>query len=492
MLVKIKEQKILSSDILNQDNEIKSFYIDRQGIRQTFTIIENESVVLSLYVFDTIDNVETSIVSTSKVERIEVDSVSGNYVVTSEDGMTKTYGYTIEVADYSLGLPIIDSIADVDGESLTISTALESKIINGQIFNVGVIAKKSNSGIDINNVSVFGGSAILLEDSTDYQTIERNSLYNGVDTYLKVFKTADETSTEFENFAYYLVVENSELFPTIVNTPSVKIEYANQIGYLNFDVFVPIVSGLDIGEIYNKETKAELVTYLTNEDVSYFENVLFDSVDYTYITNSITDLNWNENFDKGFVKDDVLNMSLTWAVKQREIISRDFKIIWDEYIANNTFDTTEQLIQVNQQLRLKWLRENGIEATFEWLDYLVNGEDGVIDDAIEGTSKTEYVRDLKLQFINEFTFANLLSNLTENDINFFLNRFEYMLSIYDSYVSNLSKSDLVAIINVYQTLKEANRLRVISGQASASYTLNVDISTLVNKSELMYLRNPFT
>ncbi len=486
MLVKIKQQSALSATPLNTDNSIKRAYISRSGLEQVFDV-SSTTLAFELYSFDSINDVNIELESTSKYVHTPTNATSGNYVVTAEDGSVKTYGYTITSKSYTNGLPIITTASSTSGASKILKQVTNQSVL-GQIWNLGEIARRDAN--QINTVTVQDGSWKLLDVSTDYDATERSALFNGTDKYIKVWRTIDNATTNYHKFIYYRIVENSNLFPTNPTVTATKKAYENQVGYLNFDVFIPHKDGLSIENIYNKTSKTDLTTYLTAQSVVSYTPVLWTEVDTTWDFKTF-DKNWNTHSDKGFKQDDVINFNKTFAKKIQEVISRKFETDWTAYKATQTYANTEAEIVAKQRYRNTWLQTNNLDGVYEWMDYILLGESGIQEDAIKGTSKTVYIATLKGKFAQQFTYGWMLGNLTENDVQFFKNRVTYMQSILSSYKSDLSSSDVLGILNVFVTLESVIKLNRTNGQASSTTNMNVSIKTLTDKAHVMKLTSAF-
>lgn len=486
MLVKIKQQSALSASPLNSDNNIKRAYISRSGLEQVFDV-STTTLTFELYSFDSINDVKIEVASTSKVVHTVTNATSGNYVVTAEDGSIKTYGYTITAKSYVNGLPIITSASSTSGTAKILKQVNNQSVL-GQVWNIGEIVRRDTN--QINAVTVQDGSWKLMDVQTDYDATELSALYNGTDKYIKVWRNVDNATTNYHKFVYYRIVENSNLFPSNPTVTPTKKEYENQVGYWNFDVFIPYVDTLSVENIYNKASKTDLVTYLTTNNVKHYTPVTWTEVDSSWNVTSF-DTNWNNHSDKGFKQDDVLNMNKTFAKKIQDVISRTFEPSWTTYKATQTYTNTEAEIVAKQRYRATWLQTNNLDGVYEWMDYILLGESGIQEDSIKGTTKTVYIANLKGKFATQFTYGWLVKNLNENDVQFFKNRITYLQSILSAYKSDLSVSDVQGILNVFVTLESVIKLNRTNGQQASTTNMNVSIKKLTDKAHVMKLTSAF-
>ena len=482
MLVKVKQQNDLTPTPLNNDTTIKSAYINRSGVIQTFESLSS----LKLYSFDTINDVTFEVVSTSTYNIIVSTPTSGNVIVTAEDNSIKTYGYTIETIPYTYGLPIITSVTASGDVCKIIEQPTPINVLSTN-WNVGKIARPTSNQIDA--ITVQDGSWTLLDVSTDYDSTELQYLYNGIDKYIKIYRIADVGSSDHSKHVYFKIVENSNLFTTTPIVTPTRLPYSNQIGYWNFGVFIPLVSGLNIEEIYNKSNLSDLTTYLTTNNITY-HSVLFSDLDVTFDV-SKEHLNWNSQFDKGFVLDDVLNFNITTSDKFIQIIERDFIDVWNDYKLTQTFTSIDDEYSKKASFKIKWLADNNMDAIYEWFNYIDGGDINVLMDAIKGTIKSGYIIELQKSFKLQLTYPWMLKHLNENDVNFFINRLEYFKTIYTSYKSDVMYSDVLGMLNVFKSLENVFRLNTVLGTSTATANMKASIDMFSNNIHSMSLKSPF-
>ncbi len=484
MLVQIKQQNNLTTSPLNGDNNLKFLSITRNGHKHLFDISLDE-IKIELYPFETISNVLAEVVNTSKVEQNTITPTTGTFTVTSEDGMQKSYPYNIEEISYVNGLPIVTNVTSNGLECSIISEPKMTQISNMN-FNLGVIAKRDSNIIDL--VTLADGGWVLLDAKIDFDSIEQIHLYNGSDKYIKTWRSSDSGSTNYDKFVYYKIVENSSLFESNPIVTPVKLPYENNIGYYNFDVFIPLKDNLNIEEIYNKSNKLDLENYLNTNTIEFY-NVSFSEIDLSF-SNEIIEKNilWNKHFDKGFKQEDVLKMSKTFAKKVLSIIDGIYEPIWNQYKVGKVYESLEDEINDKKKNRLSYLKLNKMEYIFEWFEYI---DREIISDVYESTKDfPSEIKIIKENFSKQFTYQWMIKHFNENDAIFFKNRFEYMYDIYKNYKSDLSLSELIMIRNIFITLENV----IISNKVSrniGTVSFDISIKSLVEKSNAMYLFNPF-
>lgn len=482
MLVKLKRQNELSSTPLDSNSEILNVYVNRLNLPQYYDV-SSSNIEFEIYNFESIsDNViiEVSNTSTYKIE--EVDSENGNIVVTAEDGSQSTYTYTVVEKSYIGGLPVLTGLSNPDGDAFIFSLTESSD------WNIGEVVRVSD--LDIDNIVVEGGGGVMLIDETQYDVNERRELYNGVDIYLKTWRTDDEGTQNYDKFVYYRVITSSTIPQIVPVTPVSKIPYSNSIGFLNFDILVLLSKEITndiIGNIYNKSNSLELTDYLDLNEITYYTGVSFDDVDFSVNVNKKTDINWNNFVDSGFSLTDITSLSKTMAIKILSIIEDKFDVYYNGLENDIIFTLPFEEEEYKSSIFKKFLCDNRMDSINEMMRFIL----GYVSYDLSIEDSAFHYNELNKSFQSQFTYAFLLSNFDFDTINFFITRLEYFKTILSSYKSDLTLSDVVGSLNVFYTLSDVNKLNSIYGQASSTVNMNTNITTFLKSIKKFYLTNPF-
>ncbi|BAV39124.1 hypothetical protein BPT24_002 [Tenacibaculum phage pT24] len=468
MLVKIKQQKEISQAPLNIDTKIYNAYTQHNGIK-SFIDLSTDVIVIGLYSFEDINDVVFDVVSTSKVEGIPTDSTSGSIVVTAESGDIQTYVYEIESLDYSVGKPILNSASNSVGECAIVSEPTHISPLISSLY-VGTLAKPSSDVIDTWDVQE--GDAVFLENSSDFSAIELDQLYNGSDKYLKVFRNIDAGGTDHTKFTYFRIIEKPSILdtaPVVVPTEDV---YQNMIGLWINGTFIPAYEGIkdDVEDLYSQ---SDLETFLSDNNITNY-TVTFEKIDTEfYMQNLDSAINWNKEFDKGFKLNDILSLDITLANKIIEISDRDFIPYWNLETLGVQFNSITEQYNTQLSSRKDFMSDRDYKV-WEWFTmYLSDGN----------------IPDVKYDISDYLTYSWFAQKLTDDDINFFKVRLEYMNNVFSDYKSDLSKSELLLIVNLFIVLERVIRSNSVLNLPSS--TSEMSAKAFSDGFHKLKLKQPF-
>jgi len=324
MLIKLADP---TTGLISDDSTMYSVYMVRNGVRNYFPISSTNTIELSLYSIEDINNLQFQ---TDEKSSVLINSNASTITVTAENGSQTSYGYTLtQTAPYSGLYPLINNISSNNiksligahnlehhgGFNITVIDLIVESDYTGVIFGGNVFYEFQDISIINGNIPSSLGTS-LSSTGFAYYIVGWGDGMGGSDWV----SYPDWTN----NFLFFRVIEDASKFNTNT-TPKIKpSELPNLYAFLSTGIVVPIPT-MDIFYSFSDILKSQYISFidkqslinaLDNGSIDYLEvGVDIQPSDIEFV---VSDLSIEEavslnqaNALSPFTLDDIYNLSST-------------------------------------------------------------------------------------------------------------------------------------------------------------------------------------